>query len=108
MNPLSETLKINWGDPKQEDRPMAEPHRSFPREFKLQLVREIEAGTSTMAELARRHEVHPNLIHKWVKQYRAKGDEAFKHDIVGDGSAPEAKVAELEQTIGQLTVVIVL
>jgi transposase-like protein len=83
---------------------MAKPHRSFPREFKLQLVREIEAGTSSMAELARRHEVHPNLILKWVKQYRAKGDEAFKHDIVGDGSAPEAKIAELEQTIGQLTV----
>ena len=83
---------------------MAKPHRSFPREFKLQLVREIEAGTSSMAELARRHEVHPNLIHKWVTQYRAKGDEAFKHDIVGDGSAPEAKIAELEQTIGQLTV----
>jgi len=83
---------------------MPKPHRSFPREFKLQLVREIEAGTSSMAELARRHEVHPNLIHKWVKQYRAKGDEAFKHDIVGDGSAPDAKIAELEQTIGQLTV----
>ena len=83
---------------------MAKPHRSFPREFKLQLVREIEAGTSSMAELARRHEVHPNLIHKWVKQYRAKGDEAFKHDIIGDGTATESKVAELEQTIGQLTV----
>ena len=82
---------------------MAKSHRSFPREFKLQLVREVEAGTSSMAELARRHEVHPNLIHKWVKQYRASGEAAFKHDTSGDGFAVDSKVAELEQTIGQLT-----
>lgn len=82
---------------------MAKHHRSFSRVFKLQLVREVEAGTSSMAELARRHEVHPNLIHKWVKQYRASGEEAFKHDTPGNGSASDSKIAELEQTIGQLT-----
>ena len=82
---------------------MAKTHRSFPREFKLQLVREVEAGTSSMAELSRRHEVHPNLIHKWVKQYRASGEEAFKHGTPADGSAADSKIAELEQTVGQLT-----
>jgi transposase-like protein len=82
---------------------MAKSHRSFPREFKLQLVREVEGGSSSMAELSRRHEVHPNLIHKWVKQYRASGEEAFKHGTPGDGSAVDSKIAELEQTVGQLT-----
>ena len=82
---------------------MAKSHRQFTREFKLQVVRDVEADTFTMAELARRNEVHPNLIHKWVKQYRASGAEAFKHGTPGNGSATESKVAELEQTIGQLT-----
>jgi transposase len=82
---------------------MARIHRLFPREFKLQVVREVEAGSSSMAELSRRHEVHPNLIHKWVKQYRASGEEAFKHGTQGDGSAVDSKIAELEQTVGQLT-----
>ena len=83
---------------------MAKSHRLLSREFKLQVVREVEAGSSTMAELARRNEVHPNLIHKWVKQYRASGEEAFKHGTSGNGAATESKIAELEQTIGQLTV----
>ncbi len=81
---------------------MSKSRRLFSREFKLQLVREAEAGTSTVAELARRHEVHPNLIQKWVKQYHANGDEAFRRGSSTDSSA-DAKITELEQAIGQLT-----
>jgi len=82
---------------------MSKSRRLFSREFKLHLVREAEGGTSTVAELARRNEVHPNLIQKWVKQYRASGEEAFTHGASADGSAAESKIVELEQTIGQLT-----
>jgi transposase len=82
---------------------MSKSRRQFSRDFKLQLVREAEAGTSSVAVLARRSDVHPNLIHKWVKQYRARGEEAFVGIASTDGSAADAKIAELEQTIGQLT-----
>jgi transposase len=38
--------------------------RRFTREFKLQVLREIEAGKS-IAQAAREHELHPNLITRW-------------------------------------------
>jgi transposase len=40
---------------------MALKRRRFTREFKLQVLREIEAG-KTIAQAAREHEIHPNLI----------------------------------------------
>ncbi len=41
--------------------------RQFTKEFKLQVLREIEAGAS-VAQTARVHHLHPNLITKWRTQ----------------------------------------
>ncbi len=75
--------------------------RQFTKEFKLQVLREIEAGAS-LAQTARMHQLHPNLITKWRQQYARYADRAF----AGNGHAytDEAKVAELERLIGQLTI----
>lgn len=35
--------------------------RQFTKEFKLQVLREIEAG-ATLAQTARAHQLHPNLL----------------------------------------------
>ena len=42
--------------------------RQFNREFKLQVIREIESGTP-VAQVARQHQIHDSLIHKWRRQY---------------------------------------
>ncbi len=75
--------------------------RQFTKEFKLRVLREIEAGAS-VAQTARVHHLHPNLITKWRTQYARYAERAF----AGNGHAytDEAKVAELERLIGQLTV----
>jgi transposase len=75
--------------------------RQFTKEFKLQVLREIEAGKSVV-RAAREHQVHPNTITKWRQQYKRYADRAF----AGPGRAytDEAKIAELERLIGQLTV----
>jgi transposase len=75
--------------------------RQFTKEFKLQVLRELEAGTS-IAQAARQHQLHPNVIRKWREQYARYAERAF----AGNGHAytDEAKVAELERLIGQLTV----
>jgi transposase len=72
--------------------------REFSREFKLQVLREIESGKPT-AEVCRTHQIHPNCIPKWRKQLTQYGDKAF----AGNGNAytQEAKIAELERLIGQ-------
>ena len=75
--------------------------RQFTKAFKLQVLRELEAGTS-IAQAARQHQLHPNVIRKWREQYARYAERAF----AGNGHAytDDAKVAELERLIGQLTV----
>ncbi len=80
---------------------MTKHHRQFTKEFKLHVIREVEAG-KPLAQAAREHELHPNLIRKWQTQYAEHGQNAF----AGHGKAysDEAKIAELERLIGQLTI----
>jgi len=75
-------------------------HRRYSKEFKLDLVREIEAGL-TVAEASRRHEIHPSLIHKWCDSYKKHGENSFPGN--GNLHREEAKIAMLERKIGQLT-----
>jgi len=72
--------------------------RKFTKEFKLQIVREVEAGKS-VAQAAREHEVHPNNITNWRTQLAKYGTDAFQGN--GNAYTHEAKVAELERVIGQ-------
>ena len=75
--------------------------RQFTKEFKLHVLREIEAGAS-IAHTARHHHLHPNVIRKWREQHVRYADRAF----AGNGHAytDDARIAELERLIGQLTV----
>ena len=79
---------------------MALKRRQFTREFKLQVLREVEAGKS-VAQASREHQLHPTLISKWQKQHSQYAEHAF----AGNGHIykDEARIAELERMIGQLT-----
>lgn len=77
---------------------MSVSRRRFTKEFKLQVIREVEAGKS-LAQAAREHEIHVNLIAKWRDQLAKYGGEAFQGN--GNAYTHEAKVAELERVIGQ-------
>lgn len=50
--------------------------REFTKDFKLKVLAELEAGSS-LAQLARKHQLHPNTISEWRKQYRKHKDRAF-------------------------------
>ena len=79
---------------------MAVKRRQFNRDFKLQVVREVEAG-KTQAQIAREHEINQHLISRWCRQHRKYKERAFS----GNGRAytEEARIAALERKIGQLT-----
>lgn len=48
----------------------------YPPEFKLRVVREVtEVGNAS--EVARRYEVHPTVVGRWLKAYRRDGETAF-------------------------------
>src|SRR4028118_578389 len=74
--------------------------RQFSREFKVQVIREIEAG-KTVAQAAREHQLRPSLIGRWQKQHAEYGQASFAG--AGHTYTESAKVAELERKVGQLT-----
>ena len=80
---------------------MARTRRTFTKEFKLGILAEVDAG-ATIAQAARKHGVHPETLRLWKRQESKYGDRAF----AGHGNAytDEARIAELERTIGQLTI----
>ena len=43
--------------------------RKFTKKFKLEAVRRRESGVS-MAEVARGLEVSPNVLHRWLREFR--------------------------------------
>jgi len=72
--------------------------------FKARVALEALKGEASIAEIASRYEVHPNLVIKWKK---ALQDEAAT--IFGEAHAKKKKqdedlVAQLYQQIGQLKV----
>ena len=79
---------------------MALKRRRFTREFKLQVLREIEAGKS-IAQAAREHELHPNLITRWRTLQSEYAQQAFSGN--GNPYKQEARIAELERLVGRLT-----
>jgi transposase len=72
--------------------------RSFSREFKLSVLKELE--TKQLAEVCRAHNLAPSTIYYWRRDYEANPKEAFK----GHGNIwkEDAKMAQYERLIGQL------
>jgi transposase-like protein len=78
------------------------PGRTYSREFKLEIVRQIESGEKRIAQICREHQIADSLIQRWRKQYRQQGEEAFTPGARMEVDALERKVAELERFCGQL------
>lgn len=79
---------------------MAVKRRRFTREFKLQVVREVESGKS-IAQAAREYQIHPTMIGRWRKENLRCPERAFSGN--GNSLKSETCVAELERMVGQLT-----
>ena len=74
--------------------------RQFSRDFKLQVLSALESGKSR-AQISREFQIAASLIDRWRSDFKAMGDNAFPGN--GITVKAEAKVAELERIIGQLT-----
>lgn len=44
---------------------MPRPRRSFPADFKAQIVLQLRTGANTQAELCRKHDLKPQLVAHW-------------------------------------------
>lgn len=79
------------------------PGRTFPREFKLAIVRQLASGEKRPAQVCREHGLAESVLARWRHEYAERGDAAFTPKAAPAAtSAAEARVAELERFCGQL------
>lgn len=78
---------------------MGKTRRIFTREFKLSIIRELEAGVS-VSEISRKYDIHPALPSRWKKEHYDDPAKSFNGN--GNTYKLEAKNAELERLVGKL------
>ena len=78
--------------------------RNFSAAFKAKVALEALAGDQTLAELAGRHKVHPNLITKWKRQASEGMVDVFSGKKGARDSSHEVEIKDLHAKIGELTV----
>ena len=74
---------------------MPRKRRSYPAELKAKVALEALREEATMAELAARYEVHPNLITNWKKQARQTVLAGFSGNHERQEASRETEIKEL-------------
>jgi transposase len=76
----------------------------YSAEFKAKVVLDALRGELTVAELAKKHGVHPNLITNWKRQATAGMAALFETKSESAVEAQQSEVEKLHAKIGQLVV----
>jgi transposase-like protein len=79
------------------------PGRTFSREFKLSVVRQLATGEKRPAQVCREHGLAESVLARWRREYTERGEAAFTPKAGTSAGDPlEMRVAELERFCGQL------
>ena len=76
--------------------------RKFTPEFKLKVVLEVLKEKETLAVISKRHELHPNQISDWKKQFIDTAPTLFETPHKPTPVSDEPDVALLYEQIGRL------
>jgi transposase len=80
----------------------ARPKRTFSREFKLQVARQLITGEKGLAQLCREHALCQSLVRHWRTQYEQHGENAWLDQQPGPVEADaQARIAALEAALGR-------
>ena len=83
---------------------MKQNRRKHSPAFKARVALEALKGEETVAQIAVRYEVHPNMVTKWKKALQDEAATIFSEDHARKKKEDENLVARLYQEIGQLKV----
>ena len=83
---------------------MPRKRRSYPAELKAKVALEALREEATMAELAARYDVHPNLITNWKKTARQTVLAGFSGNHERHEASREAEIKELRAKVGELVI----
>ena len=78
--------------------------RRFSAEFKAKVALEALRGELTVAQIAKKFDVHPNMISAWKKQVTQEAAQLFACGASSAQQASEEQIKELHAKIGELTV----
>jgi len=81
---------------------MSQNRKKHSPAFKAKVALEAIRDQATIAEIAKRHKVHANVVYKWKRHLLENAGQAFETDV--SGGASSGREAELLQKIGELTV----
>lgn len=73
--------------------------RTFTPEFKAKVVLDVLTGSTTLAEVCRKHQISPSLLALWKATFLERLPAVFRADE--QQSAEAARVADLERLVGQ-------
>jgi transposase-like protein len=79
---------------------MPRKRRTYSREFKARVALEALKEQHTLAELASKHNVHPNQITKWKREARQSLPEVFG-TAQGTDVDQERLIADLYEQLGR-------
>mgnify|MGYP000423374082 CR=1 FL=1 len=71
---------------------------------KAKIALEAIGGELTLAEIAKKYEVHPNMIAGWKRRLTQEAASLFARGASGQDKASETQLKELHAKIGQLTI----
>jgi len=78
--------------------------RKFAPEFRAKVALEALAGELTLAELAAKHDIHPNVIQQWRRHAKEGMPDLFSGKAAAHQTSREAEIKDLRAKIGELTI----
>jgi transposase-like protein len=78
--------------------------RQFSAQFKAKVALEALRGELTVAQIATKYDVHPNMIAGWKRRLADEAAGVFARGKGDQDQASEAQLKELHAKIGQLTI----
>jgi transposase len=78
--------------------------KQYSAEFKAKVALAAIRGDGTIAELASRYKIHPNMITKWKRDALDGMKDTFSRDGKGHRQDQESEIKTLQAKIGELIV----
>lgn len=79
------------------------PKRKHSPEFRRQIVDLVLSGQKSSSQVAREHDLHPSLVHKWVRDHSEGGSRSASFTPADrERQRLEAELNRYKQKVGEL------